>query len=121
MLAALAFAPLIGWLWIRGRFAMAGALLCVGLLFKSNLALLLASAPLTFLLLGLPAGPARSKVSRTAAGFAAVLAMTAGILALRGEFAGYVGTVIDNIGYSNHVPEATGRQTGILGHGVAVA
>jgi hypothetical protein len=121
MLAALAFVPLIGWLWIRGRFALAGALLCVGLLFKANLALLLATAPLTFLLLGLPAGPARSKVSQAAAGFGAALAMTAGILAVRGELVGYIDTLIANVGYSADVLEATGRQTGILGHVVAVA
>jgi hypothetical protein len=35
--------------------------------------------------------------------------------------AGYVDTVIDNIGYSDAVLEATGRRTGILGHVVAVA
>ena len=72
MLAALSFAPLIAWLWIRGNFALAGGLLCVGLLFKLNLALVLISAPVAFLLV--PAGAARSQVARAAAGFGAVLA-----------------------------------------------
>jgi len=121
MLAALAFVPLIGWLWVRGRFALAGALLCVGLLFKSNLALLLAGAPLTFLLLCVPPGTPYSKVIRAAAGFGSVLAITVGTLGVRGELTGYVDTVIANIGYSGDVLGATGRQTGILGHIAAVA
>ena len=64
MLAAVSLAPLIAWLWIRGSFALAGGLLCVGLLFKLNLALVLISAPVAFLLLGVPAGPARSQAAR---------------------------------------------------------
>jgi hypothetical protein len=121
MLAALSFAPLIAWLWIRGSFGLAGALLCVGLLFKVNLALVLISAPVAFLLLGVPAGAARSQVARAAAGFGAVLAVGAAILLLRGELHGYLATVIDNVAYSRDVLVATGRRTGILGHVSAAA
>lgn len=116
MLAALAFAPLTGWLWVRGGFAAAGALLGVGLLFKLNLALLLVSAPLAFLLLRIPAGPARSQVARAAAGFGAVFAAGAAILALRGELGGYIGAVHENIVYSGDVLHVLGGRTGILGH-----
>ena len=121
MLAALSFAPLIAWLWIRGNFALAGGLLCVGLLFKLNLALVLISAPVAFLLLGVPAGAARSQVARAAAGFGAVLAVGAAILVLRGELYGYLATVIDNVAYSRDVLVETGRRTGILGHVSAAA
>jgi hypothetical protein len=121
MLAALSLAPLIAWLWIRGSFALAGGLLCVGLLFKVNLALVLISAPVAFLLLGVPAGPARSQAARAAAGFGAVLAAGAAILVLRGELYGYLETVIDNVAYSRDVLVETGRRTGILGHVSAAA
>ncbi len=116
MLAGLAFAPLIGWLWISGRFALAGALFGVGLLFKVNLALVLASAPLAFLLLRLPAGSVRVQVARAAAGFGAVVAAAAAILALRGELHGYLENLINNVAYSRNVLRATGHLTGIIGH-----
>lgn len=115
-LAALTFAPLIGWLWIRGSFALAGALFGMGLLFKLNLAPVLASAPLAFLLLRLPTGSARAQVARAAAGFGAVVAAAAGILALRGELHGYLENFTNNVAYSNNVLRATGRLTGIIGH-----
>jgi hypothetical protein len=121
MLAALALVPVIGWLWIRGSFASAGALLCVGLLFKVNLALVLVSAPVAFLLLRLPAGGARSQLARAAAGFGAVGAAAVAILALRGELQGYLDNLIDNVAYSRDVLAVTGRPSGILGHSEAVA
>jgi hypothetical protein len=121
MLAALALVPLIGWLWIRGSFASAGALLCVGLLFKVNLALVLVSIPVAFLLLRLPAGAARSQLARAAAGFGAVAAAAVAIVVLRGELHGYLDTLIDNVAYSQDVLPVTGRPPGILGHIEAVA
>jgi hypothetical protein len=115
-LAALAFAPLIGWLWIRGSFGLAGGLFAVGLLFKVNLALVLASAPLAFLLIRLPAGSVRVQLARTAAGFGAVIAAAAAILALRGELHGYINNLTSNVAYSHEVLPATGRTSGIIGH-----
>jgi hypothetical protein len=116
MLAVLAFAPLIGWLWIRDSLALAGALFGVGLLFKVNLALVLASAPLAFLLLRLPAGSVRAQVARAAAGFGVLVAAAAAILALRGELHGYLENLINNVTYSRNVLPATGRLSGIMGH-----
>jgi hypothetical protein len=116
MLAGLAFVPLIGLLWLRGGFAPAGALFAVGLLFKVNLALVLASAPSAFLLLRLPAGPIRAQIVRTAAGFGAVVAATVAVLAVRGELHGYLENLSANVAYSRNVLSATGRPTGIIGH-----
>jgi hypothetical protein len=116
MLAGLAFVPLIGWLWLRGSFALGGALFAVGLLFKVNLALVLASAPAAFLLLRLPAGSIRAQIVRTAAGVGAVVAAAAVVLAVRGELHGYLENLSANVAYSRNVLSATGRPTGIIGH-----
>jgi hypothetical protein len=114
LLAALSFAPLIGWLWIRDRFVLAGALLGVGILFKVNLALVLASVPVAVLVL-YPRG-ARVQVAKAAGGFGVVAAVAALILALRGELDGYLKNLKDNISYSHEVLRATGNTTGIPGH-----
>ncbi len=114
LLAALSFAPLIGWLWIRDRFVLAGALIGVGMLFKVNLALVLASVPLTMLVLH-PRG-ARMQVAKAAGGFGVVAAVAALVLALRGELDGYVKNFADNLSYSHEVLRATGNVTGIPGH-----
>ena len=116
MLAALSFTPLIGWLWLRHRFALAGASVCVGILFKINLALVLVSLPAAFLLLRTPPGRPRSQVARAAGGFGVVAAVAAAVMAIRGELHGYVKTMVDNVAYSRNVLGATGRPTGIPGH-----
>jgi hypothetical protein len=101
LLAALSFAPLIGWLWLRGNFVSAGALLAVGV-------------PLAALLLG--RRELRSQVTRAAAGFAVTVAGGALVLALRGELHGYIENFKDNISYSSRVLSATGNITGVPGH-----
>ncbi|HEV7529978.1 MAG TPA: hypothetical protein VGO29_13870 [Solirubrobacteraceae bacterium] len=114
LLAALSFAPLIGWLWIRDRFVLAGALLGVGMLFKVNLALVLASVPVTMLVLH-PRG-ARAQVAKALGGLGLVAAVAALALALRGELDGYLKNFKDNISYSHEVLRATGNMTGVPGH-----
>ena len=114
LLAALSFAPLIGWLWLRDRFVLAGALLGVGMLFKVNLALVLGERPLAMLVLH-PRG-ARVQVVKAAGGFGVVAAAAALALALRGELDGYLKNFKDNISYSHEVLRATGNMTGIPGH-----
>ena len=52
MLAGLAVAPLAPWFWLRSRFAAAGLVLAVVMLFKLNLALLAAAPMLALILLG---------------------------------------------------------------------
>jgi hypothetical protein len=115
-LAPLAFAPLIGWLWMRGRCALAGALLGLGVLFEVNLALVLASAPLALLLVGLPTSSVRGQLARSAAGLGAVLATAAAILAVLGELHGYLKGLVANISYSRDVLSALKHRTGIIGH-----
>ena len=116
MLAALACAPLVAWLWLRGRFAAAGALIGVALLFKINLALIVASAPIALLVLGVSAVSARTQLIRAGAGLAGVVAMGAAILAIRGELGGYFDVIANNFEYSRDVLAETGRRSGILGH-----
>ena len=116
MLAGLAFVPLVGWLWIRGSFAAAGGFLCVALLFKLNLVLILASAPLAFILLGRLPERAGTQVARAAAGFFAVVGVAATVLAFRGELGGYIDVVLENAAYSGDVLDVPGSRGGILGH-----
>lgn len=114
LLAALSFAPLIGWLWLRGSFVAAGALLALGVLFKVNLGLVLASVPLAALVLG--PRELRAQLARAAGGFAAAAAAAAVALAVRGELHGYIENFKDNVTYSRDVLSATGNVTGIPGH-----
>jgi hypothetical protein len=116
MLPALALAPLIAWLWITDRPFLAGVLVCVGLLFKANLALVLVSGPLAFLALRRPAGPIGPQLGRSAVGFGAAAAVAVLLLVLRGELYGYVRNLIDNVGYAGDVLAAIGAPTGIGGH-----
>ena len=87
-----------------------------GLLFKINVALVMVSAPVAFLLLRTPPGNARSQVARAAGGFGIVAAIAAAVMAIRGELHGYINTMVDNLSYSSRVLGATGRLTGIPGH-----
>jgi hypothetical protein len=114
LLAALSFAPLIGLLWLRGSFVAAGALLALGVLFKVNLGLVLASVPLAALVLA-PRG-LRAQLAKAAGGFVAVAGAAAIALAVRGELNGYIENFKDNISYSRNVLSATGSVTGIPGH-----
>ena len=111
MLGALVLAPLVAWLWTRGSFAMAGIVLGISVLFKVNLVLVVASAPLALLLLRVPGGPVRRQLSRAVAGVVAALAVGAGFLALRGELSGYFDVLANNAEYSR-----TARYSGIFGH-----
>jgi hypothetical protein len=114
LLAALSFAPLIGLLWLRGDLLAAGALLALGVLFKVNLGLVLASVPLAALSLA-PRGRL-VQLAKAAGGFAAVAGVAAVALAVRGELHGYLENFKDNISYSRNVLSATGSVTGIPGH-----
>jgi hypothetical protein len=115
MLAALAFAPLVGWLWARDRWLEAGVALGLALGFKLNLALVLVAVPVALLVLDRP-GSVRAALLRAAAGAAAVVGALAVVLAVRGELGGYLTMQVDNVGYSSHVLEYSGRRGGVLGH-----
>lgn len=101
MLAGLAFAPLVPWLWLRGRFAAAGVVVAVVLLLKFNLAPL-AAAPLAALLLfGAPEHPRWRAFLRGALGLSGALLAAAAFLGIRGELRSYLETITYNIHYSS--------------------
>ena len=116
MLAALALAPLIGWLWATGRWKSAGATLCVALLFKISLGLVLVAAPLALLAFRRPGGSVREPLVKSASAFGAALGVAAVVLAARGELIPYLRMLRQNVSYANDVLIYSGREGGIEGH-----
>jgi hypothetical protein len=108
MLAALAIAPLVAWLWLRGKFAAAGATLCVVLLFKLPLGGVAAAPLAAFVLLGTPEGARARQVLRGLAGLAATLVVAAAALAVRGELRGHLEMIAYNVHYANTLGPAQG-------------
>jgi hypothetical protein len=101
MLAALAIAPLAPWLWLRGRFAWSGAAVAIAMLFKLNLAPVVAAPLVAFVLLGAPSSTRPRSFLRAAAGLGGVYGATAVILAVRGELSSYLQTITYNLHYSS--------------------
>jgi hypothetical protein len=101
MLGALAVTPVVGLLWLRGRFAAAGAALAVVMLLKLNLAAVAVAPIAAFVAFGSAAASRRRAVAHAAAGTAAVLAVAAVTLAARGELRPYFDLVEYNAYYSN--------------------
>lgn len=108
MLAALAFAPLAPWLWLRRRFAWAGAAVVTVMLLKLNLAPLALLPVGALLVAGAPEGPRRRALARGALGLGGALATAAAILALRGELRAYLGVIVYNVHYSGARTAADG-------------
>jgi len=100
MLAGLAVAPLPAWAWLRGRFAVAGALLGTVMLFKLNLAGIAAASLLGFVVVGAPEGSRRGQLSRGVLGLAVFLAGAAAILGIRGELRAYLDMIAYNVQYA---------------------
>jgi hypothetical protein len=115
-LAVFGILPLIGWLWMRRNFALAGVLVCVGMLFDLGLTLVIVSIPVALFALGVPSGARRLQAGRAMAGLAAAGAVATALLAVAGELGAYVRTMIDNVTYSNNVLGDTAREGGITGH-----
>lgn len=115
MLAALAAAPVAGWLWARGNGALSGVVVGLAVLFKVNLALVLVAVPVALFLLCIPERRA-SAAGRFLAGLGGTLAVAAGVLAARGELGPYLRMLRDNVSYANDVLVANGRPGGIHGH-----
>jgi hypothetical protein len=101
MLAALAIAPLAPWLWLRGNFAWSGAAVATAMLFKLNLAPVVAGPLLAFVVLGAPSSERSKSLVRAAAGLGSVFGAVGVILALRGELSSYLQTINYNFHYSN--------------------
>jgi hypothetical protein len=101
MLGGLAVAPFAPLLWLRGRFAAAGAVLVAVALLKLNLAPL-AVAPLAALLvLGAPERARWHAFKRGALGLGGALLAAAAFLGIRGELRPYLDTIAYNIHYSS--------------------
>lgn len=109
MLAALAIAPLPAWLWLRGRFVAAGALVATVMLFKLNLAAIAGASLAAFVVLGAPPEGSRARqVARAAAGLVAFLGAAAVVLAIRGELRGYLEMIAYNVHYSSSLVDHLG-------------
>lgn len=100
MLGALAVAPLVSWLWLRGRFAAAGSALAVVMLLKLNLVALAAAPLAAFIAFGAPRVSRLHAVVRGATGCGAALAASVLVLAVRGELRPYLELVEYNVYYS---------------------
>jgi hypothetical protein len=116
MLPALALAPVAGWAWARGRFALAGSLVGVACLYKLNLLLVAAAAPIAIALTSVPRRSALRATRRALLGASVPLLGAAAALAVSGELGAYLETVRDNVSYAGDVLVATGRPMGLYGH-----
>lgn len=115
MLGALALSPLAAWLWLRGRFALAGVAVAVVLLFKLNLALVVVAPLVVFLVLRSSDGlPRRPQLVRATGGFVATGAVAATILALQGALGPYLDVIRNNVHYAG--AKSPGALGGLSGH-----
>ena len=101
MLGALAVAPLAPWLWLRQRFAAAGAVLVVVMLLKLNLGPLAAAPLVALIVLGAPAGSRKHALLRGGLGLGGAITAVAAFLGIRGELRSYLETIAYNVHYSN--------------------
>ena len=101
MLGALAVAPLVPWLWLRGSFVASGAVLVGAMLMKLNVAPVLAAPLLALVAVGVPDVPRRRAVGRGALGALGATLGAAALLGARGELRGYVETFAYNVHYSS--------------------
>jgi hypothetical protein len=114
MLGALAVAPLVPWLWVRGWYAASGAVLVAAALMKLNLAPLVAAPLAAFLAAGIPSAARRRALGRCILGAAAATLGAGAVLGLRGELREYLETFAYNVHYAGARSEAdsvTGRLT----------
>ena len=116
MLGGLAVAPLTGWLWLRGRFALSGAVLAATALLKITVAPIAAAPVVAFLLVGsVPASRLRA-LGSAALGVLATLATAGSVLALRGELRGYIEVLAFNVRYPDDARRVQGGSGGLASH-----
>ena len=116
MLGALALVPLIPWAWLRGRYVGAGALLAVVLLFKLNLAALVAAPLAALLLLGVPEGSRLRHAVRAGGGLVAALLGAALVLAVFAGLPAYLESIEDNTRYANGLLHSDGTLSRMREH-----
>jgi len=115
MLGALALSPLVGWLWLRGRFGLSGVAFAVVMLFKLNLGLLAAAPIAAFVALRMPDQPPRgAQIGRAAIGFAGAAGVAAGVLAVQGALGAYLEVIGNNVHYAG--ARSSGALGGVAGH-----
>jgi hypothetical protein len=107
MLAALAFAPLAPWLWLRGRFAGAGVVVAIVMLFKLNIAPVCVAPIGALVVLGHPVRPGRREILRGALGLCGALLAAAAVLGVRGELRAYFDTVAYNVHYASALSDGS--------------
>ena len=101
MLGALAVAPLVPWLWLRGWFAASGVALVGAILMKLNVAPVLAAPLPALVAAGLPDVPRRRAVARGALGVVGATLGAAALLGARGELRAFLETFVYNVHYSS--------------------
>ena len=111
MLAGLAVAPLAPWLWLRSRFAAAGLVLAVVMLFKLNLALLAAAPVIALVLFSRPRRMRWREAGLAALGWGGGVLVAAVFLGIRGELSAY----LDTIAYNFHYASALSDSEGLVG------
>lgn len=116
MLGALAVAPLVPWLWLRGWCVASGAVLVGAMLMKLNVAPVLAAPLPALVAVGLPDMPRRRAISRGALGVLGATLGAAAFLAARGELRGYLETFAYNVHYSSARTQADGPVGRMLEH-----
>lgn len=116
MLGGLAVAPLVPWLWLRGRFAASGAVLVGAMLMKLNLAPVLAAPLPALVALRVPDVPRWRAVGRGALGALGATVAAAALLGARGELRGYLETFAYNVHYSSARTQADGLVGRTLEH-----
>ena len=114
MLAGLAVAPLVSWFWLRGRFAFAGLVLAVVMLFKLNLALLAAAPVIALVLARGRGGSAGAKLGWRCSGGVVESLAAAVVLGVRGELSAY----LDTIAYNFHYASALSDSEGLVGRSI---
>lgn len=116
MLGGLALAPLVGWLWLRGRFAFAGAVLAVVVLFKITVGLVALASVAALLLMAVPDGSRLRHVTRAAMGLVGTVSVAVAFLAVRGELVRYVEVLSFNVRYPDAARRAQGGTGGVGSH-----
>ena len=111
MLAGLAVAPLAPWLWLRSRFAAAGLVLAVVMLFKLNLALLAAAPVIALVLFSRPRQMRWREARLAVLGWGGGVLAAAVFLGIRGELSAY----LDTIAYNFHYASALSDSEGLVG------
>jgi hypothetical protein len=115
MLGALALSPFAGWLWLRGRFALSGAVAAVVMLFKLNLGLVVIAPLAAFAVIRVPKELSRrSQLIRAGGGVAATLGLGAAVLAAWGALGAYLEVVANNVHYAD--AGSPGAAGGVAGH-----